>query len=149
MLFAVGHLLGSLLGVHGELFAHGSQDNDVGVLLFGAEKLLNLFANLAFGHLDIILGGTIVGHEGQETIVSDVEQLVFTTDDVGDVHVVGGWAEIFQLFAGEDIEGNQMDLGVTVLSSLRGRHVDDLAWAVLDDDETVLSQGGTLERIGG
>jgi hypothetical protein len=42
-----------------------------------------------------------------------------------------------------------MDLGVTVLSSLRGRHVDDLAWAVLDDDETVLSQGGTLERIGG
>jgi hypothetical protein len=62
---------------------------------------------------------------------------------------VGGWAEIFQLFAGEDIEGNQMDLGVTVLSSLRGRHVDDLAWAVLDDDETVLSQGGTLERIGG
>jgi hypothetical protein len=46
-----------------------------GVLLFGAEKLLNLFANLAFGHLDIILGGTIVGHEGQETIVSDVELL--------------------------------------------------------------------------
>ena len=42
-----------------------------------------------------------------------------------------------------------MDLGVTVLSSLGGGHVDDLAWATLDDNEAVLSQGGTLHRVGG
>jgi len=42
-----------------------------------------------------------------------------------------------------------MDLGVTVLSSLGGRHVNDLAWAALDDNEAVLSQGGTLHRVGG
>jgi hypothetical protein len=62
---------------------------------------------------------------------------------------VGRWGQIFQLLAGEDVESNQMDLGVTVLSSLGSGHVDDLAWAALDDDEAVLSQGGTLHRVGG
>ena len=44
-----------------------------GVLLVGAEKLLNLFTNLTIRDLDIILGATIVGHEGQETIVGDIK----------------------------------------------------------------------------
>ena len=51
---------------------------------------------------------------------------------------MGGWAEIFELLAGEDVDGDQMDLGVTVLAGLGGGHLDDLAWAVLDHDETVL-----------
>lgn len=59
---------------------------------------------------------------------------------------MGGWREIFQLLAGEDVDGDQMDLGVTVLASLGGRHVDDLARTTLDDNEAVLSQGGTLHR---
>jgi len=42
-----------------------------------------------------------------------------------------------------------MDLGVSVLASLRSRHVDNLARAVLDDDETVLSQSRALHRKGG
>lgn len=62
---------------------------------------------------------------------------------------MGGWGEIFQLLASEDVESNQVDLGVTVLSSLGGGHVDNLAWTALDDNETVLSQGGTLHRVGG
>jgi hypothetical protein len=62
---------------------------------------------------------------------------------------VGGWGQIFQLLAGEDIESNQMDLSVAVLASLRGGHINDLAWATLDDNEAVLSQGGTLHRVGG
>lgn len=62
---------------------------------------------------------------------------------------MGGWAEFFQLLLGEDIDSNEMDLGVTVLTSLGGRHVDDLARAVLDADESVLSQGGTLHWVGG
>lgn len=64
--------------------------------------------------------------------------------DVGDVHVVGGGAEIFVFLAGEDIDGDQMDLGVTVLAGLRGRHINDLAGASLDDNETVLSEGRAL-----
>jgi hypothetical protein len=138
-----------------------------GILLVGAEKLLNLLADFAVGHLDIVLGGTVVRHEGQEPVVSDVElscvrnwsglffcdsssyQLVFTTDDVGNLHVVGGWGEIFQLLAGEDIQGGQVDLCVTVFAGLGGGHVDNLAGATLDDNETVLSQGGTLHGEGG
>jgi hypothetical protein len=53
---------------------------------------------------------------------------------------VGGWAEFFEFLAGEDINGNKMDLGVTVLAGLGSRHVDNLAWAVLDHNEAVLAE---------
>lgn len=75
--------------------------------------------------------------------------MIFTTGDVGNLHVVGGWGKIFQLLAGEDIDGDQVDFGVTVLSSLGGGHVDDLAWTTLDNNVAVLSQGGTLHGKGG
>jgi len=76
-------------------------------------------------------------------------QLVFLASDIGNVHVVSGRAKFFELLASEDVNSNQMDLGVTVLSSLGGGHVNDLAGAVLDHNEAVLSQGGTLHREGG
>lgn len=79
----------------------------------------------------------------------DTYELVFATADVGDVHVVGGRAKIFVLLLGEDVEGDEVDLGVTVLTSLGGRHIDDLAGTALDDNVTVLAQGGTLHRVGG
>ena len=59
---------------------------------------------------------------------------------------MSGWAEFFQLLASEDIDGNKMDLGVTVLASLRGGHVHDLAGAVLDYYEAVLAKGRALHR---
>jgi hypothetical protein len=62
---------------------------------------------------------------------------------------VGGWGQIFQFLASEDIKSNQMDLGVTVLAGLGGGHIDNLARAAFDDNEAVLSQGGTLHRVGG
>lgn len=62
---------------------------------------------------------------------------------------MGGRAKIFELLASEDIDGDKMDLGVTVLAGLGGGHFDDLAGATLDDDETVLSQSGALHGEGG
>jgi hypothetical protein len=76
-------------------------------------------------------------------------QLILLATDVGDVHVVGGWAKFFELLASEDINGDKMDLGVTVLARLGGRHIDDLARAVLDHNETVLAQRRALHRVGG
>lgn len=67
---------------------------------------------------------------------------------MGNVHVVGGGGEILKLLAGEDISGNQVNLGVTVLSSLGGRHVNDLARAVLDHNVAVLAQSRTLHGEG-
>jgi len=57
---------------------------------------------------------------------------------------VGGWRQVLQLLAGEDVDGDHVDLGVTVLARLRGGHLDDLARAALDDDVAVLPQRGTL-----
>jgi hypothetical protein len=62
---------------------------------------------------------------------------------------VGGGRKIFQLLASEDIDCDQVDLGVTVLASLGGRHFDNLAGTTLDDDVTVLPQGRALHREGG
>ena len=61
---------------------------------------------------------------------------------------MGGWGEIFQLLASEDVKSSQVDLGVTVLASLGGGHIDDLAGTTLDDDEAVLPQSRTLHRVG-
>jgi len=57
--------------------------------------------------------------------------------------------QIFQLLAGEDVNGDHVNLCVTVLAGLGGGHFDDLAWAALDDYVPVLPQSGTLHREGG
>lgn len=61
---------------------------------------------------------------------------------------MGGGAEFFQLLAGEDVNGDEMDLGVAVLASLGSRHADDLAGAALDDNQIALSEGRALLRGG-
>jgi hypothetical protein len=76
-------------------------------------------------------------------------ELVLTTGDVRNIHVVSRGGEILVLLAGEDVDGDKVDLGVTVLASLGGRHIDDLARAALDDDETVLAQSRALHGVGG
>lgn len=76
-------------------------------------------------------------------------QLILATGDIWDVHVVGGWRQILHLLAGEDVDGDQVDLGVAVLAGLGGGHFDDLAWAALDDDVAVLPQGRALHGEGG
>jgi hypothetical protein len=62
---------------------------------------------------------------------------------------MGGRAKFFKLLAGEDVNGDKMDFGVTVLASLGGRHVDDFAGAVLDHNEAVLPQSRALHGISG
>lgn len=62
---------------------------------------------------------------------------------------MGGWRQVFHLLAGEDVDGDHVDLGVTVLAGFRGGHFDDLAWAALDDNVTVLPQGRALHGEGG
>lgn len=46
-----------------------------GVLLLSLEEAEDLLANLSVGDLDIILGVTVVLHEGKVSIVGDVELL--------------------------------------------------------------------------
>ena len=44
--------------------------------------------------------------------------LVLLTPDVRNVHVVGRRGDIFKLLAGENINGDHVNLSVTVLASL-------------------------------
>lgn len=74
-------------------------------------------------------------------------KLHFATGDIGNIHVVGRWAQLFQLLASKDIDGDQMNLGMTMLSSLRGRHVHNFAGAAFNHNEAVLAEGGALHRI--
>jgi len=48
----------------------------------------------------------------------EVYKLEFTAADVGHIHVVGGRAKIFELLAREDVDGDEVDLGVAVLARL-------------------------------
>jgi len=61
---------------------------------------------------------------------------------------MGGRAEIFELLSGENVDGDKMDLGVTVFAGLGGTHFDDLARAALDHNMSVLAQGGALHGKG-
>merc|ERR1719353_1575139 len=63
-------------------------------------------------------------------------------------HVVGGRRDILLLGASEDVEGDHVDLGVTVLTSLGSGGLHDLAGTVLDDDERPLLQVTGHDRHG-
>jgi len=82
-----------------------------------------------------------------ETILN-VEQRVFATVDVWHIHVVGGWAQLFKLLSGEDINGDEMDLGVSVLAGLGGAHIDNLAGPALNHDVSVLAESRALHGEG-
>lgn len=62
---------------------------------------------------------------------------------------MGGGGQILKLLASEDIDGDDVDLGVTVLAGLGGGHLDDLAGTTLNDDVTVLPQSRALHGVGG
>ncbi len=74
-------------------------------------------------------------------------QLVLLAADIRHVHVMGGRTELLQLLPGEDVEGRQMDLGVSVLARLGRAHVDDLAGTVFDHDMATLAEGRALHRV--
>ena len=62
---------------------------------------------------------------------------------------MGGGAEIFELFAGEDINSDKMDFCVAVFAGLGSAHLHDLAGARLDHHEPVLAQRRALHRVSG
>ena len=76
-------------------------------------------------------------------------QLEFAARHVGHVHVVGRRGQVFHLLAGEDVDGDHVNLGVTVLARLGGGHFHNLARTALDDHVSVLPQRRTLHGEGG
>jgi len=128
------------------LLAHGLEDGDQEGLASG-ELLLDLLAELTLGELDVVLGVAAV-EENAEEVVLNVEELQLAAGDVGDIHVVGGRAQILVLLLGEDIKGDEVDLGVSVLAGLGGGHIHNLAGPALDHDESSLAQSRALHGEG-
>jgi hypothetical protein len=46
------------------------------ILVVHSEHLVDLLTNLVVGNLNIILGVTVVGHEGHEAVLGDVELIL-------------------------------------------------------------------------
>ena len=76
-------------------------------------------------------------------------KLVLAAGDVRDVHVVGGRGQVFQLLAGEDVNGDDVDLGVAVLARLGLGDAGDLARVAVEDDVAALLELVRLHREGG
>lgn len=130
-------LLWCLLESDGGFLAHGGNhsDNNLAALTKGG---LDLLAHLTLGKLDIVLGGSVRKQEGHEPVV-DINQGELVAGDVGDVDVVGGGTHFFKLLAREDVDTDEVDLGVAVLSSLAGAHFNDTTWTIADDDMSTLA----------
>jgi len=114
-------------------------------LLVGAETILDRLPDgIVLGEHQVGLLVTAVVHQAKVAVVADVEQGVVLAQDVGHVIVVRGRDQLLKLLAGEDIDGDEMALGVTVLASLGGGHVRDLAGTVFDADVSTLADGSRL-----
>ena len=100
------------------------------------------------GKLDILLHGTIRKKEGKKAIL-DVHQRVLAETNVGDLHVVRRGGHVGELLAREQIDANQIDLGMAVFAGPTGCHVHDLARTSFDDDVSVLAKSGALGGVRG
>jgi len=139
-------LVGRFFEADSSLLTHGS-DNRNHKLLSVFESAFDLFAEIVVSQLDILFSGTI-GQEHVKEAVIDVHETVFITGDVGDIHIMGRRGDIFELLAGKDIDGDEVNFCVTVLARLGGGHVNDLAGPALDHDVSVLPESRALHRVG-
>jgi len=137
----------SFLCIDGHLLTHGSENNNIGFLLLHLEEFRYFLANLALRDFDVVLGIAVITHQAKESIIGDVEKLVFLAKDVGNIHIVSGGAKLLQLLTSEDVNRDKVDLGMTMFPGLGGGHIDNFAGTILNNNETVLPQGRALHRV--
>ncbi len=119
--------------------AHGGEDGDI-LGLATVEGGLDLTSEVirVVGELDVVTAGARIVHEGAEALRGDVNELVLLAGNSGDVGSVGRGDDIFVLLAGEDVNGDEVALGVAVLAGLGGRHGGNLAGVLaLHADEAI------------
>merc|ERR1719273_2698454 len=108
-----------------------------------------LFADVIFRNLQILTGFAGVVHKGEISVVRAVKELIILTRNIGHIHVMGRWTNVLILSVSEDIQGDQVDLGVAVLAGLGGGHLHNLAGTTLDHDKSTFTESRTLHRISG
>ncbi|GMR36382.1 hypothetical protein PMAYCL1PPCAC_06577 [Pristionchus mayeri] len=114
-LLILGHVLESEDG----LLTAGGNHSKVHSAIVLLKSSTDLLSELSLGKTNVILGVAVLRvHKGAESITVDVHEHVLLSLDDGDVHVVGGRADILELLASEDVESDKVNFGVTVLSGL-------------------------------
>lgn len=131
--------LGLLLVGNDLLLADGLLDGDSDGVLALIPGLTDLVGHLLGegGELDVDLLLAALVHEGELTIVLDVDDLPVGATDDGDGGAVGGGDHILELLAGEDVGGDEVALGVAVLAGLGDGDGKNLAGLALDHDVSV------------
>merc|ERR1719510_117520 len=88
-------------------------------------KLLVIFCGLTFStncrQVQVIFCLSIIQEQRNRTILFNVQKLVLCSFHKWHIYVVRGWAQIFIFFFSEDVNANNVCLGMSMLSSLRGR----------------------------
>lgn len=113
--------------------AHGRK-HGAGKCLASIESGLDLTSKVirVVGELNILTHVAFLVHKGAEAISRDVHKGVLHTLHERDVSGVGGRNNIFILLASENVNGGEVALGVTVLSSLGCGNSGDLAWVLCE-----------------
>ena len=137
------------LDVHDLVGAHGGGDGD-GDFLAVVEGFLDALHEVLIRGVgeDLFL---VVVVEDVEAVISDVDEQVLNLLDEGGGEGVRSGRDFFVLLAGEDVNGGDVGLGVTVLAGLGGGDVDDAAREALDADVVTLLEvtSGGGEGVGG
>ena len=87
--------------------------------------------------LYVFTGFTTIVHKGTKSIIGDVYKGVVFARYIGDMSVVGGRDDILTLLASENIHSSEVALSMSVLTSLRGGHINNFARLSLDDDVSI------------
>jgi len=147
-------LRGQLLEGDNLFLVHGLQDRDQQGLTFieSGQQVVGDILVVSGGisrQVEIVLGLTVVEQDGHRSGVTvDIQKLELGTLDVRHIHVVRGRAQVLVLLVGENVDTNNVALGVTVLSRLGHRDFDDLAGVSLEHAVSVLTEGTSLGGVG-
>ena len=98
------------------------------------------------GELDVDLLLAALVHEGELTILLDVDDLPVGAGDDGDGSAVGAGDHILELLAGEDVGGDEVALGMAVLAGLGDGDGNDLAGLALDHDVSAYLRRRDMNR---
>merc|ERR1719494_1288847 len=103
---------------NGFLFADG-HENCYQKLFTTMKLLCDVFSEVPFWYFQVLFHFTIFIHKFEKAIVN-VDQLVVLSRYIWYIHIVSRGANIFQLFSSENIESDQMDFSMSMLSCLGG-----------------------------
>ena len=103
------------------IVSHGGENGDRETLSV-RESSLDLTGKVirVIRKSNIFTDRPVLVHERAESVGTNVDKGELLAGHVGNVGSVGRGDDIFVLLAGEDVNGSEVALGVSVLASLRG-----------------------------